>query len=195
MKSQAQVLSAWFLRKVDHVCPPPLVRTPRMYFWMVRLLTLMPSLSSSPRIRSAPQSRPRRAMSRMSSTVSAGSGEPLRGRDLERQKRPESGSVPAKDGVRLHDRDGATPGRQERGTDDQLQPVDWAQRGSLDVPPEDVELVAKHGVLDHQLVPGTTRVSRDPRALASGAAKLEFRTRGGSQRAGPSPSFEKSRAT
>ncbi len=60
---------------------------PRMYFWMVRLLTLMPSLSSSPRIRSAPQSRPRRAMSRMSSTVSAGSGEPLRGRDLQRQKR------------------------------------------------------------------------------------------------------------
>src|SRR5216683_4003371 len=87
----------------------------------------------------------------------------------------ESGSVPAKDGVRLDYRDGPTPGRQERGADDQLQPVDWAQRGSLDVPPEDVELVAKHGVLDDQLAPGTTRVSGEPRELASGAAKVESR--------------------
>ncbi len=84
--------------------------------------------------------------------------------------------MPAKDGVRLDDRDGPTPGRQARGADeDQLQPVDWAQRGSLDVPPEDVELVAKHGVLDDQLVPGTIRVSGEPRELASGAAKVEFR--------------------
>ena len=83
--------------------------------------------------------------------------------------------MPAKDGSRLDERDGPTPGRQERGADDQLQPVDWAQRGSLDVPPEDVELVAKHGVLDHQLVPGTTRVSGDPGELTSGAAKVEFR--------------------
>ena len=103
--------------------------------------------------------------------------------------------MPAKDGVRLDYRDGATPRRQERGADDQLQPVDWAQRGSLDVPPEDVELVAKHGVLDDQLVPGTTCVSGDPRELASGAAKGRVSTRVGGQRAGPIPSFEKSRAT
>src|SRR6266851_7611585 len=110
----------------------------------------------------------------MSSTVSAGSGEPLRGRDLQRQKRRNPARCQRRMGVRLDYRDGATPGRQERGADDQLQPVDWAQRGSLDVPPEDVELVAKHGVLDDQLVPGTTRVSGDPRELASGAAN-EFR--------------------
>ncbi len=47
--------------------------------------------------------------------------------------------------------------------------------GLFDVPPEDVELVAKHGVLDDQLVPGTIRVSGEPRELASGAAKVEFR--------------------
>src|SRR6266852_6216165 len=40
---------------------------------------------------------------------------------------------------------------------------------------DNVELVAKHGVLDDQLVPGTTRVSGEPRELASGAAKVESR--------------------
>jgi hypothetical protein len=79
--------------------------------------------------------------------------------------------VPAKDGVRLDDRDGPTPGGQERGADEQLQPVDWAQRWSLDVPPEDAELVAKHGVLDDQRVPGSTHVSGHPRELAAGVGR------------------------
>ena len=54
---------------------------------MVRLLTLMPSLSNSPRMRSAPHKRPRRAMSRMRSMVSFGKGESFRGRERIRQKR------------------------------------------------------------------------------------------------------------
>jgi hypothetical protein len=42
---------------VDRRCPRGLAgRAARMYFWIVRLLTLTPSLSSSPRILSAPQS-------------------------------------------------------------------------------------------------------------------------------------------
>lgn len=51
------------------------------------MLTLMPSLRSSPRIRSAPHSRQRRAMSRMTSTVLAGRRDALRRRDPERQNR------------------------------------------------------------------------------------------------------------
>ena len=43
--------------KLSHVWPRfPGGRTGLMYFWMVRLLTRMPSLRSSPRILSAPQS-------------------------------------------------------------------------------------------------------------------------------------------
>jgi hypothetical protein len=40
------------------------------YFWIVRFATRIPSLNSSPRIRSAPHRRFSRAMRRMSSTVS-----------------------------------------------------------------------------------------------------------------------------
>ena len=86
MKSQAHIRSAWFFTKVAQRWPPPLLsRTPRMYFWMVRLLTLIPSLSSSPRMRSAPHSRPRAAMSRIRLMVSGGSGDVFRGRDRRRQ--------------------------------------------------------------------------------------------------------------
>jgi len=87
MKSQAQMRPPWLWRNVAQVWPPPQwFRTPRMYFWMVRLLTGMPSLRSSPRMRSAPHRRPRRAMSRMRSMVSFGSGDDRRGRDQRRQK-------------------------------------------------------------------------------------------------------------
>jgi hypothetical protein len=42
MKSQAHIRSAWFFTKVAQLWPPPrLPRTPRMYFWIVRLLTLL----------------------------------------------------------------------------------------------------------------------------------------------------------
>jgi hypothetical protein len=56
MKSQAHIRSAWFFTKVAQLWPPSrLPRAPRMYFWIVRLLTLIPTLSDSPRMRSAPQ--------------------------------------------------------------------------------------------------------------------------------------------
>jgi len=63
---------AWFLTKVAHVWPPPRrSRTERMYFCTVRLLILMPSFKSSPRIRSAPQSRFLVAISLIKLMVSA----------------------------------------------------------------------------------------------------------------------------
>lgn len=46
------------------------ITTRRMYFWIVRLATRMPRLSSSPRIRSAPQSRLLRAMRSINAIVS-----------------------------------------------------------------------------------------------------------------------------
>jgi len=60
-----------------------------MYFWIVRLAMWMPSFSSSPRIRSAPQVALDSAMRRMSSMRSGASrGRGLPGlRDFKRQKR------------------------------------------------------------------------------------------------------------
>jgi len=58
---------------VPHVCCPRglVVRMTLMYFWMVRLQTRMPSLRSSPRMRSAPHSRWLLAISCIKVTVSA----------------------------------------------------------------------------------------------------------------------------
>jgi hypothetical protein len=47
------------------------VRTVLMYFWMVRLQTRRPSFSSSPRMRSAPQSRLSAAIRLIKAMVSA----------------------------------------------------------------------------------------------------------------------------
>ena len=58
-------------KKVFQFCPRGLaVRTCCMYFWIVRLQTRRPSLSHSPRIRSAPHRRLSRAISLINSTVS-----------------------------------------------------------------------------------------------------------------------------
>jgi len=71
-KSQAQICWACVCRKVFHVCPRGLVvRTALMYFCMVRKPPRMPSLSSSPRIRTAPHSRLSLAISLINATVSA----------------------------------------------------------------------------------------------------------------------------
>ena len=70
--AQAQMSVAWFRRNVRQVWPRPARgRQARRYFWIVRLLTRMPSFRSSPRIRSAPQSALALAMVRISSTTSA----------------------------------------------------------------------------------------------------------------------------
>ena len=54
--SQAQLPAEWVRRNVLHFCPRGgFVRTPRIYFWMVRLHTRMPKFHHSPRILSAPK--------------------------------------------------------------------------------------------------------------------------------------------
>jgi len=57
-KSHAQTCAACVRRNVLHFCPRGgFVRTCLIYFWIVRLQTRRPSFRSSPRMRSAPQSR------------------------------------------------------------------------------------------------------------------------------------------
>src|SRR5947209_9075402 len=57
-KSQAHTSAAWLRKNVLQFCPLGRFKRPcRIYLWMVRLLTRISSLSNSPRIRSAPQSR------------------------------------------------------------------------------------------------------------------------------------------
>ncbi len=62
--------SLWFSMNVAQLCPPetgPLAD--RMYLWIVRLLTRMPSFNTSPRIRSAPHRRFSAAISRINAIV------------------------------------------------------------------------------------------------------------------------------
>lgn len=73
-KSHAQTV--WFFRKAFQDCPR-CGSTGRLcrYFWTVRFDTRMPSFSSSPRMRSAPQSLFSRAIRWMSSRVSLDSAD------------------------------------------------------------------------------------------------------------------------
>ncbi len=84
-------------------CPLGLVlRTCLMYFWIVRLHTRIPSLSNSPRIRSAPQSRFSAAISLINATVSSGIfGLEDAARDLYFQNRRASMTIPPKERLLL----------------------------------------------------------------------------------------------
>src|SRR5450432_3519512 len=83
---------AWFLTKVAHVWPPPRrSRTDRMYFCTVRLLILIPSFRSSPRIRSAPHSRFFVAISLIKLMFSAQTASPIRCLTRRRRRRQERG--------------------------------------------------------------------------------------------------------
>lgn len=73
-KSHAQICEAWFFKNVAQICNDP-SRARKIYFWMVRLATEIPSFNNSPRIRSAPHSRFSRASCWMRAMVSAAKGE------------------------------------------------------------------------------------------------------------------------
>ncbi len=83
-KSIDAMPSAWLRRKIFQPCDGGRLLL-AMYFATVVCPTSMPSLSSSPCIRGAPQSGLAMLMSRMSWRMSAGvSGRPPRGRDFQR---------------------------------------------------------------------------------------------------------------
>ena len=146
-----------------------------MYFWMVRLLTLIPSLSSSPRMRSAPHSRPRAAMSRIRLIVSRGSGEILRDREMAPPEQAEAGAVPTQNGLGLHEDDRSPPRRQPARTEEQLQSIDEVELRAVAVASQDIDLVAKHGVLENQLPAGPDRIHGDVGDLARRSARGQLR--------------------
>jgi len=94
-----------------------------MYLWIVRLLTLTPSLSSSPRILSAPQSLFADAIDRTSATVSGTRRDAGRVRLRQRQRALEAGAVSAKKRLGFDDAQHIPPGRRDGSERDQGDPV------------------------------------------------------------------------
>ncbi|MGO9289843.1 MAG: hypothetical protein ACLQIJ_13955, partial [Polyangia bacterium] len=60
----------------------------------------------------------------------------------------ETGSVPAEKGVWLHDGNGLAPPGEQRGAQEEFEPVGYAEPGTLLASTKDVDLVSKHRVLD-----------------------------------------------
>lgn len=76
--------------------------------------------------------------------------------------------MPTQNGLGLNDNDQSPPRRQPSRTEEQLQPIDDIERGSLAAAAQHIELVAKQSVLEHQLPSGADRVhgdGRDPACL------------------------------
>jgi hypothetical protein len=91
-------------------------------------------------------------MSRIRWIVSRGNGDVLRDRDSAPPELAETGAMPAQTSLGLDDR--PPPRRQPPRTEEQLQPIDKMEGGTLAAAPQDVDLVAKHGVLKYQLASG-----------------------------------------
>ncbi len=86
-------------------------------------------------------------------------------------EKAEAGAVPAKEGRGLDDNDRPTPGPEQARSHEELQPVDEAENGPLDATSEDVDLIAKHRVLDDELAPRAARVTDDGGKLVAGLAR------------------------
>jgi hypothetical protein len=76
--------------------------------------------------------------------------------------------MPAQNGLGLDEDDRPLPRRQPPRTDQQLQPIDEVELRALAAASQHVDLVAKHGVLEHQLASGPDRVRDDAGDLAVG---------------------------
>ena len=122
-----------------------------MYLWIVRLLTLTPSLSSSPpRILSAPQSLFAEAIDRISAAVSVGRRDARRVRLRHRQKSLEAGTVPAKKGLGSDDAQDVPPRRGDGGECDQDDSVEPRHARPRNRAFKDGELVTEQGDLCEQ---------------------------------------------
>ncbi len=93
-----------------------------LYFCTVRLLIVMPSFKSSPRIRSAPHSRFFVAISLIKLTVSGGDpafDAPGPGSPTPEHSKPLA--MPPQDGLGLHNGQGAAPRGQDGGCDEKAE--------------------------------------------------------------------------
>jgi hypothetical protein len=77
----------------------------------------------------------------------------------------EAGAMPAQNGLRLDDGDRATPRPQEARPDKQLEPIDQMELPAL-AASQNIDLVAKHRILEHELASGPDHVNGDGSELA-----------------------------
>src|SRR5690349_13710704 len=147
MKSQTHMRSAWFFRKLAQRWPPPpcLPRTLRMYFWIVRLLTLIPELEQlAADALGAPQASPHRHVADEIDRLEWQRRRPPRPRSPPPEP-AEAATMPARNGLRLDDGDRTTPRRQQARADEKLQPVREVELRALAAASKNVDLVAKDG--------------------------------------------------
>jgi hypothetical protein len=114
-----------------------------MYFWMVRLHTRMPSFNSSPRIRSAPQSRFSLAICLIKAIVSAatfGLWEEVF--DLRFQNRRKSSRCQREPRVWLNNQEGLLPSSNPPGQQDEKHPIRFRASWPFHLPFEHDELLA-----------------------------------------------------
>jgi hypothetical protein len=79
----------------------------------------------------------------------------------------ETGSVPAEKGVWLHDGNGLAPRGEQRGAQEEFEPVSYPEPGTLLASTKDVDLVTKHCVLDDQVTSGAAHVDSHAQDLAA----------------------------
>ena len=79
-----------------------------------------------------------------------------------------TGSVPAKEGIGLHDGNSPAPRREQRGAQEQFQPVGYPEPGTLLASTKNVDLVSKHRVLDDQVPSGAAHIDNHARDLTAG---------------------------
>src|SRR5260221_7221821 len=159
-KSHAQICWACVCKNVLHLCPPGLVvRTALMYFWIVRLLTRSPSLSNSPRMRSAPHRRLSLAISLIKVTVSWDIlGVVEAALDLYFQKSLKPRRCQREPRLWLNDDEGLFPSPHYSCQQDQEHPIRLRTGRSFHLSPQDDQLLTQEGVFCHKLGLATGKV-------------------------------------
>ena len=123
----------------------------RMYFWMVRLQTRIPSLSNSPRIRSAPQSRLFFAISLINAMVSGAIFTCVDvAFDFSFQKRRASLTMPLEKGLWLNNVEGLPPCPSYPCQKHEEEPISFRRAWPFDLSPKKNKLLAQEGILGHQ---------------------------------------------
>jgi hypothetical protein len=157
----------------------------------------MPSLRSSPRIRSAPQSRFSLASCWIRSTVSGEMrGAEASGPRSHSPKEPEALPVPTEDRVGFHEEKSLSPSRDKTGETQEKPTLVRGEPRLLDRPCLDEELLPQERVLGDQLVPRADRVpdqTADHRGRPRHSAHSLLRALRHSEREAPNPSNEGSK--
>jgi hypothetical protein len=123
-----------------------------MSFWMVRLQTRRPSFSSSPRMRSAPQSRLSVAIRLIKAMVSAATlGWWEEAFDLRFQYTRKSSRCHREPRIWLHDHESLLPGPNQPGQQDQEDAIGVRACGPFHLPLEDDERLSQEGIFRDKL--------------------------------------------